>query len=482
MERIVVNVEQLLLWNSNPRTQKTATQEDELRNIYSNQSGTTSAERSKSQLMKLAESIAENGYQSEVNIMFVMQEKGNATPQKYVVHDGNRRLSAIKLLTSVEQYKEILDPRDYEKIKGLTNQYQNNIPTKMEVLLFADSEEDKLKDIIQRVHGGAMDGAGTISWSPEAQARFFEKETLTDKLEKPFQKEYGNTLTAYISGGKPVTSTRRLFSFKCINEYIAVKDPDNPTKEELGRVKEIADSAKRYVDVNDELLSRLTAKKAKKCILDPIIRNNASKTSSINSNFKMTPKMKQDLRDCKNSPGFKYVSHVDWFDFDEETFQNVNYMICALAKYGDLPVGNEQRMLKSFLIAPSVRVIFELTLEAAANCDVPLELEPGGVSTNHQTNVSKLEKLFTQNHFITYLCNKNIISSSFKELKTILQSQDFSQTVHRSQLTSHKSMKYSINENLINMFDDAMLFVILTEQLALFYKTPEGKSELAKQK
>ena len=64
MERINVNVSDLCLWETNPRVEPSIDQMDELNKIYnfSAQSQSTS----KRQLMNLASSIAENGYQNDV--------------------------------------------------------------------------------------------------------------------------------------------------------------------------------------------------------------------------------------------------------------------------------------------------------------------------------------------------------------------------------------------------------------------------------
>ncbi len=64
MQREVVSVDKLLLWQENPRVKAADSQMKELDNIY-NFSNTSSQKTSKRQLMKLVESIAENGYQND---------------------------------------------------------------------------------------------------------------------------------------------------------------------------------------------------------------------------------------------------------------------------------------------------------------------------------------------------------------------------------------------------------------------------------
>lgn len=113
MQREVVSVDKLLLWQENPRVKAADSQMKELDNIY-NFSNASSQKTSKRQLMKLVESIAENGYQNDVEPILVKRE-GDC----FVVQDANRRLSSIKLLLDPDKYREILDEKDFEKVKSL---------------------------------------------------------------------------------------------------------------------------------------------------------------------------------------------------------------------------------------------------------------------------------------------------------------------------------------------------------------------------
>lgn len=105
MQREVVSVDRLLLWQENPRVKAADSQMKELDNIY-NFSNASSQKTSKRQLMKLVESIAENGYQNDVEPILVKREG-----DRFVVQDANRRLSSIKLLLDPDKYREILVSR-----------------------------------------------------------------------------------------------------------------------------------------------------------------------------------------------------------------------------------------------------------------------------------------------------------------------------------------------------------------------------------
>ena len=116
MDRITVDVNQVLLWESNPRVDAAQGQLDELKKIYDSGSGELNPEKSRRQLMKLLDSIATKGYQNKVDPILAVEVPETGHPSKYIVRDGNRRVSAIKLLSDLETYKGILDKKDLSLI------------------------------------------------------------------------------------------------------------------------------------------------------------------------------------------------------------------------------------------------------------------------------------------------------------------------------------------------------------------------------
>lgn len=197
MEQKRVDVDRLLLWQKNPRVEESNSQMEEVDNIY-NFGNPSSQKTSKRQLMKLVESIAENGYQNDVEPILVVRDGEN-----YVVQDANRRLTSIKLLRDPDKYKDILDAKDYRRLKELSEQYSANVPDRLDVVVFGDDEDETLRDILSRKHNGPLDGTGTLPWSTEAKSRFFDKKkSLSDRLEAPFEEQFGQSLTSYLGGSR----------------------------------------------------------------------------------------------------------------------------------------------------------------------------------------------------------------------------------------------------------------------------------------
>ena len=464
MERKLVNLAALRLWENNPRVEPSIDQMDELDKIY-NFSSTQSESTSKRQLMNLASSIAENGYQNAIEPILVTQEGSS-----YVVHDANRRLSAIKLLRNPDDYREILDDRDYRKLKKLAKEYSENIPNSLEVIVFGDNEHDKLKEILNRKHNGPQDGAGTIPWSPDAKARFSGRQTLSDKLEAPFESQFGESLTSYLGGSNATTSTRRVFNSSPVKEYLSINDPDNITPDELDKVKELADEIKGYCQEKGILISRLKKDDIKQDIIVPLqektqgtVRSTKLAAKRLNHDFANRFATNRDRH-----LGAKY-NRPEWMT-EEVEFEEVNFLLSALNAYGVLEDDSIKRWAKAFLIAPAVRVIYELSLLSLDKSCVEVVLPNSSVSVQHKKNVSYVHELFKDHNFQRYLSDGRIIFDTFQEAHSVIGKTDFGESVDYSELASHKTMKDLDIDTILRLSNEAVLFAMLCQQYVQFKK------------
>ncbi len=120
----------------------------------------------------LAKSICELGSVDPSERLIVIANP--QSPGRYIVLDGNRRVTALKLLTE----PTLLDRDDIgipaslnRRMHALRNEYRiDDISTRIDVAL-AESREEARPFILLK-HTGALDGAGRSSWSPMQQARF----------------------------------------------------------------------------------------------------------------------------------------------------------------------------------------------------------------------------------------------------------------------------------------------------------------------
>lgn len=467
MKRERIAVGDLLLWEENPRVEKADSQMDEIDKIY-NFSNPSSQKTSKRQLMKLAESIAINGYQNDVEPILARRDG-----KKFVVQDANRRLSSIKLLSNPDLYRDFLDDKDYQLLSRLSNDYHANIPRDLDVVVFESDEKDTLKDILSRKHNGPLDGVGTLPWSTEAKGRFFaQKKSLADHLESPFQEQFGQSLTSYLGGSNAITSTRRVFGFTDVKQHLDIEDEENIKPEELDRVKEFADELKGYCQEHGILISRLRKDDVKQGIIIPLQEKKTGTTTTpilvVKSTLHELLKAVATNRD--RHLGYRFYK-MDWIDTNNPDFVDVNFMLAGLAQYGKLGGDAGQRWMKAYLLAPSVRVIYELSLLSIVKADIGVVLPQVNVSKEHKKNVEHVHDLFkTDPHFYQYLSEHKIVFDTFTEAQSVIKSKKFGASVDDANLASHKSAKHYSIDDIFDLFDNAVLFALLCQQYVLFKK------------
>ena len=110
------------------------------------------------QSMALLEDIAKNGLSPIEDIAVFKDGSG------YTVLEGNRRVSALKLLNNPE-----LLPLYSEKVKNILEKYNTKLMD-IECEVFDKREDAKIW--LERKHSGQQNGIGTKSWSAEQKTRF----------------------------------------------------------------------------------------------------------------------------------------------------------------------------------------------------------------------------------------------------------------------------------------------------------------------
>lgn len=157
-ERFNISVNDLFLDTDNPRI---SSQQDEKSCIE------TILNMNEDHILNLAKDIAKNGLRAEDII--VSRQGGDSTGNKWIVRDGNRRITSIKLLSDPSKAPNKILHDKFSKIK---EQY-NNFPTSVECAEYTDEKE--LLEVLYSRHGGANDGVGQIEWGAVAKAKYSEK-------------------------------------------------------------------------------------------------------------------------------------------------------------------------------------------------------------------------------------------------------------------------------------------------------------------
>lgn len=125
---------------------------------------------SKAKMKTLAKDIAEKGYVFAAPL--VSEAEG-----VWVLHDGNRRVTCVKLLQNPTLAN---DPTWQRFFENLSQSHKDNIPT--ELVCRIEEEQEVIDDIVFRLHAGGESGVGTVAWKPHQQQNHSIR---TGKLETP---------------------------------------------------------------------------------------------------------------------------------------------------------------------------------------------------------------------------------------------------------------------------------------------------------
>lgn len=466
-----VSLDEILLWENNPRVEQAKDQKDEVEKIYNFSNKSQSV--SKRQFINLAESIATKGYQNEIEPILTLKEGG-----QYVVQDANRRISAIKLLNNPDMYKEILDDDDFTRIQELTQEYSENIPTTLDIVAFSPDENEDLKDILMRKHNGPQDGVGTAPWGKEAKDRFTGKKSFTDIIETQFESQFGESLSSYVGGSQARTSTERIFNSKPVKEYLEIKDVQNLTSEELDKVKKVADEVKGFAVANKTFLSRINVKTIKNAIIIPLKESEQDADSGTKKQPNVKLAIKQNFAKFKSSLttntqkhlGSKY-NNPDWLLLDNSDNEWINSILVGLNDYGELTDNLDNRWIKASLLAPAIRVLFESSIKMLMDTNTIDDFPSKNPSVNLEENVNHAhDKFKSQPKFFTQLGEHGIIDNSFTAINAVVNSTTFGHDAKKSNLSSHSGTRHLDIDEVVNLFNSAVLFSLLSEQYADYIK------------
>lgn len=169
MRSLTVELAALDLDLNNPRIDPASHQTEAMNSILVAESV---GDRVGEKLFALAKSICELESTDPSERLMVIANVDH--PGRYTVLDGNRRVTALKLLTEpslLDREDLLLSPSLRRRMHALRNEYDiESIRTSIDVSVFPD--RDAAHPFIQLKHTGERDGAGRSAWSPMQQARF----------------------------------------------------------------------------------------------------------------------------------------------------------------------------------------------------------------------------------------------------------------------------------------------------------------------
>ncbi len=150
----------LLLNIENPRFDMGGNQRDVIQKMIEDQGD---------KLYQLAQHIVENGLNPSELAMVTPSEREDG---RFEVLEGNRRITALKILTTPAlidaQYKNLTN-----KIKKLSLLFKKNPIKEVPCTIFVDPKE--ANKWIKLKHTGQNGGVGTVEWDTQQQGRFDAK-------------------------------------------------------------------------------------------------------------------------------------------------------------------------------------------------------------------------------------------------------------------------------------------------------------------
>jgi hypothetical protein len=160
MEITPVSIADLLIDAENPRLpQPNVGQREALRALAQHQGR---------KLVALAKDIVAFGI-NPTELPIIMPLKDDL--KRYVVVEGNRRLTALKALENPEWLVGAMPPSDVEEMRRLSKQYQEN-PIESIQCIAAETKEDARHWMQLRHAGGQNEGASIVPWGSDDAARF----------------------------------------------------------------------------------------------------------------------------------------------------------------------------------------------------------------------------------------------------------------------------------------------------------------------
>ena len=202
-EHLELSIDELLLDRDNPRLGSVSSQSEALASLV---------RLNPSHFRNLMASIRDDGLDPGDSLYVVRSEDG----QDFVVLEGNRRLSALKVLGNPDVLAGT-DLSDSEK-KALvqeTTGFEPSLVEPIRCVRFDDREE--ANDWIRRRHTGVRAGEGRINWKPLEIQRFSGDHTTIDVIEfvgrnAGYSKEERAQAQSALGGGKSTNLTRLLES------------------------------------------------------------------------------------------------------------------------------------------------------------------------------------------------------------------------------------------------------------------------------
>jgi hypothetical protein len=240
---VPVKLENLFIDLCNARYEPRSSQRDALAKISHDQG---------LKLYNLAEDIVAKGI-NPAELLIVTPADG---PGVYIVLEGNRRVAALKLLSSPTLVASLnLQPGLLKKYTALIERAKGSLPTELQCVVL--SREDA-KDWIKLKHTGENEGIGIVSWDGRARHRFrgsspalqaIELVEASDLLDNDTKANLPKIAITNIERILGTPDARILLGVDVKNDKLSLNPPDDVAMGRLALI--VSDVANRIIRVTD---------------------------------------------------------------------------------------------------------------------------------------------------------------------------------------------------------------------------------------
>lgn len=215
-----VSISDILLDTRNPRIRDGSDQADCIARIL----------RKEDHLKTLMEDIAKNGL---TTAPILVKPQGN----KFVVMDGNRRVTALKLLNDINLISTN-NLKDF--VKSLKEKHSTNIVNVVDVMSSAN-DNAIAREILSR-HDGEQGGAGQVNWSAYLRTIFLMNNGHSAEYKRSAQYAmWAENQGIWVDDDFPITALNRFFTQENLNELgFSVENDELTPNISADKVKQMA--------------------------------------------------------------------------------------------------------------------------------------------------------------------------------------------------------------------------------------------------
>lgn len=432
-------------------------------------------------LYKLAEDIVENSLNPSEYLMVTPIDDGNAGKRLYKVLEGNRRITALKLLAIPEN----IEGEEFSKIKAkfqkLHKRYAKNPISSVACVVFLNESDANIW--IEKKHSFNQNGTGTERWDSKMKQRFDDatkgKKTATlqilDLLRNSEEASVGDIL---LLDTVKSSNLERLISDPYVRDQIGIEKHGDLLISKRNKSEVVRSLLHVIRDISrpDFKVSDIYTKKERKPYIDNLLSQLGLPKTMLDNNWTVDPTSSDEL-DGKDASGKSNKKTADVVGKN----RNRNSLI---PKGVELPIPSsyrrvydifrELRLISVRQYPNTVAVMFRVFLELSVNAYMETfnMLKEGEMTAND----SKHDLAGHTQQVINHMIGKGYINRELsKGIKNELKAESSPLSIESLNAYVHSAHLFPQSTNLITGWDNVQPFFEILWAKASEQQTKEAE-------